>query len=110
MGIGNLHARDLDAFVAECDQLGGISHPDALAYAADLRLTYDTRIDDTLDPFSDEYFAQQSALYAEIAGRPLDQLTGEQMALDVGARVDAANPYGVGDVSFVARNARVIHT
>ncbi len=110
MGVGTVHTRDLDAFVAECDRLGGIAHPAAAAYTADYRLTYSTPVNKALDPFSPEYFAQQLALYAEIAGRPLDQLTGEQMPLDVDGRVGTANPYGVRDVNFISRNARAIHT
>ena len=110
MGVGHIHTRDLDAFVAECDRLGGIGHPDAGAYAADFVLSYDTPVDKALDPFSAEYFAQQVALYTEVAGQPLDQVKGEQMPLDVTARVGAANPYGVRDPNFISGNARAIHT
>ena len=110
MGVGTIHTRELDKFVAECDRLGGIATPEAAKYVEGFGLRYDTRVDPSLDPFSDAYFAQQRALYTELAGRELDQETGEQTPLDATANVGGSNPYTSRDVGFIAKHARVIHT
>jgi SAM-dependent methyltransferase len=110
MGIGRLHATQLDRLVAEVDARGGLGTPDATAHLADFQLDFDTRPDGTLDPFSDGYFAQQQALYEELAGRPLDQTTGELTPLDVDAHAAGCNPYNSPDVRFISKHARAVLT
>lgn len=110
MGIGRLHATQLDRLVAEVDARGGLGTPDATAHLADFRLDFDTRPDGTLDPFSDRYFAQQQDLYEELAGRPLDQTTGELTPLDVDAHAAGCNPYNSTDVRFISKHARAVLT
>jgi 2-polyprenyl-3-methyl-5-hydroxy-6-metoxy-1,4-benzoquinol methylase len=108
--MGMMHTRDLDAFVAEIDRLGGFEHGDAKSYLADFRLDFDAQVNPQLDPFSDEYFQQQLALYRELAGRALDQQTGELMSLNVDAHVAGNNPYNSADIRFMSKHTRTIHT
>ncbi|MEM7522137.1 MAG: class I SAM-dependent methyltransferase, partial [Pseudomonadota bacterium] len=69
-----------------------------------------TAVDLTLDPFSDAYFDQQIAVYREIAGRALDQDTGEITPIDVDARVNTANPYGENNIAFISKHCRTVLT
>src|SRR5687767_1276209 len=108
MGVGAIRTSDLDAMVAECDRLGGLGTPATEAYLADFRLHFDTRVDQSLDPFSDDYFEQQVALYREISGRRLDQSEGEKTPVDVEAHVRGRNPYNSPDVRFIAKHARAV--
>lgn len=73
-----------------------------------LRLPF--AIDTSCDPFSDQYFDQQVALYREIANREFDQETGELYPVPVEANVGSANPYGIDDVAFIAKHARAVLT
>lgn len=100
----------LDDFVAECDALGGIASPACRAATKGFRYHPKTAVDVTLDPFSDAYFAQQCAVYAEIAGRDIDQDTGEITPLDVDARVATANPYGERNIAFISKHCRTVLT
>lgn len=100
----------LDTFVAECDAMGGIASPECRAATKHFRFQPKVEVDVSLDPFSEAYFQQQLAVYSEIAGRELDQDTGEITPLDVGARVDAANPYGEDNIAFVSKHCRTVLT
>ena len=108
--MSQFHARELDRFVAECDRLGGLNHPHAQGFLNDFSVAIDTRVDQSLDPFSEEYFEDQLALYKELSGRDLDQKTGELTPLDVDAHTNAGNPYNSRDSKFIARHARVVLT
>jgi len=110
MGVGVIRASDLNALVAECDRLGGLGTPATRAYLSDFRFVPETCVDQSLDPFSEEYFRQQEALYREIAGRDLNQAEGERTPLDVTAHAAACNPYNNPDIRFIARHARAIQT
>lgn len=110
MGIGRLHSAHLDRLVAEVDGRGGLGTPAAAAHLADFQLDFDVRIDTALDPFSAEYFGQQQALYEEMAGRGLDQTTGEMTALDVDEHVAGSNPLNLTDVRHVCKHARAVLT
>ncbi|MGR3709106.1 MAG: class I SAM-dependent methyltransferase [Alterinioella nitratireducens] len=101
---------DLGAFVEKLESLGGHMHPNAAATHDMFELVHETKVDTTLDPFSDEYVAQQIALYEEISGRSLDQESGEMTHIDPGPRVDANNPYGTKNVGFIAQHARAVLT
>lgn len=100
------HTSKLDEFVAECDRRGGIQHPDCVGFIHNFHLEFETNVEVTIDPFSDEYFKSQVALYEEIAGRKLDQDSGEQF--DVPANFESPNPYASGDIRFIAKHARTI--
>jgi methylase of polypeptide subunit release factors len=106
MGAGRISTNDLDEFVLECDRRGGPQHPNCGSYFSDLSLTYTTKVDDGLDPFSEAYTGQQIALYEEVSGRKLDQITGEQSEIGIDARMNTANPYGIRHVSFIANHSR----
>ena len=77
---------------------------------ADFEFHYDTVVDQSLDPFSDDYFNAQVKLYTEITGRGLDQDTGELTPLDVDANAAASNPYNSKNVSFLAKHNRAVLT
>jgi hypothetical protein len=51
MGIGRIHARDLDRMVADVDARGGLGASADLL--SDFDITYETKPDITLDPFSE---------------------------------------------------------
>ena len=110
MGGGRIRPSELDALVRECDRLGGLGTPAAKAFLSDLDLVLDTAVDQTLDPFGEDYFEQQVKLYCEIAGRDLDQSEGEQMPVDVETNVMACNPYNNPDIRFIAKHARTVQT
>lgn len=110
MAVKVYHTRELDQYVAECDRLGGIAHPDAAQIRADFRLEYDTRPNQQLDPFSEEYYQQQVALYTELSGRKVDQEQGELTPLDVDTHAGGNNPYNSGDVGWIAKHTRAIHS
>jgi len=107
-GVGRISASDLGDFVAECDRRGGPQHPDCASYFDGFSVSFSTRVDENLDPFSEAYAAQQIALYEELSGRPLDQMTGEQAQVGVDAKVGTANPYGIRHTGFIAKHSRAI--
>ena len=110
MAAGKVHSSELDAFVAECDRLGGPQHPNCVPFLSSFELIINTKVDQTLDPFSDEYFQQQLAVYREMSVRDLDQDVGEQAAVDVETNSLAANPYNSGDVKNISSHAKTITT
>ena len=110
MGVGSVHTSDLDAFVAEVDELGGIAAPAAAAWTADFSMDFDTEVDTTLDGFAPTYAAQQLALYGELSGRTLDQEVNEQTDFAIDEAVNHVNPYVSGDTQRVAHHARTILT
>lgn len=97
----------LDAFVALVDAAGG---PDPSKLAGPFRYRPATMPDVTLDPFSEDYVRQMTALYTEISGRPLDQGTGELLDFDMDRHVGGANPYAERNAGFIARHARTVLT
>jgi len=100
----------LDAFVAFVDgECGGnLRDPRVVQRFQPFELTYDTRVDPSFDPFGPDYFAAQLELYREIAGRPLDQWSGELHPVDIDSLVDAPNPQGILDVPHVSENVRAL--
>jgi SAM-dependent methyltransferase len=104
------HVSDLDRFVAECDRLGGPEHPDTIRAMANFSLTFDTQVDRSLDPFSDEYFAQQMALYIEIASRSFEPTTGELTRIDPIKHSQGANPYLSNNTTVISSHVRTIST
>ncbi len=105
-----LHARDLDGFVAECDKRGGPNHPDCAEYLRVFDVVLDTKVNQDLDPFSDEYVAQMVSVSEELAGRTLNQGRGNMPPLDVAAHAAAVSPYNTHDVRFLSKHNRAVTT
>jgi 2-polyprenyl-3-methyl-5-hydroxy-6-metoxy-1,4-benzoquinol methylase len=105
---GRVCAADLDRYVAEIDRRGGLGTVASQAYTADFQLVCESKVDESLDPFSEEYFQQMLGLYREIAGRDLDQLSGELHPLDIEHHSNSANPYGHVDLQAIPQHLRTI--
>lgn len=104
LAIFRIKTSDLTGFIAHSDQLGGPGHPDCEQYWQGIEYYPDIVVDQSLDPFSEEYVNQQVALYREVSGRELDQLTNEHTALDVNRHTAAINPYDHGSPSGLAQH------
>ncbi|WP_315754934.1 MULTISPECIES: class I SAM-dependent methyltransferase [unclassified Bradyrhizobium] len=103
-----MHSSDLAAFVKLVDAHGGdLGHPE-VSHLYPISLRYDTRVDDTLSPFSDEYFEQQVALYREVSGRDLDQASGELHPVEIEQLLDAPNPIGIENPAHIAEHVRAV--
>jgi len=105
-----LSTDDLDSFVAfvdgECN--GNLRDSRVSEKFLPIQLVYKTSIDERLDPFGEEYFQSQIALYQEIAGKQLDQWSGELHPVNIVALMDCSNPQGNNDVNQVSENVRVL--
>ena len=111
MGVGHVAAADLDEFVAEYDERGGIADPVAQVWVSDFSLGFVTPVDVEADGFSERYSKMQLDLYRELSGREVDQATNEMhVDLDLDRLAAAANPYGSVDVDHIAKHARTILT
>lgn len=99
---------DLPWFCERIEALGGLESP--LATEAMRGFVYKpaTKIDLSLDPFSEEYFDQQISLYMELSGRNFDITEGEQNAISVEPRITTANPYGVENTHFISMHAKAV--
>jgi len=84
---------DLDEFVRESDRRGGPNTPDCAIYWMGWVYQPQVAIDQTLDPRSEAYCAQQLALYEEMSGRSFDQYANEQGTIDLERHVRAPNSY-----------------
>jgi 2-polyprenyl-3-methyl-5-hydroxy-6-metoxy-1,4-benzoquinol methylase len=93
---------DLPQFVAESDRLGGPGNPACDQYWAGVEYRPDIVVDQSLDPFGEDYVGQQLALYREMSGRDFDQLSNEHTTLDVAKHVAATNPYDHGSPGGLA--------
>lgn len=103
-----IHTGELDHLVERVDALGGLGTPAIGQEFYGFSLDFDTVVDQSLDPFSEAYFAGQLRLYEEISGRPLNQSSGELTALNVEAHGTGPNPYNSRDVDFIARNSMAV--
>jgi SAM-dependent methyltransferase len=107
-----LHTCDLDEFVnfidLECK--GNIFHPKVREKYTPISLVHRTPVDESIDPFSEEYFSAQLALYKEISGRPLNQWTGELHPADIETLLNCANPQGIRDVGHLSESVRAVST
>lgn len=104
----NLSTKNLDLLVEfidnECN--GNAGNPEiSEKFNGDL-FTYKTKINQTLDPFGNEYFNSQIRLYEEISGRNLDQWSGELHQVNIDDLLRTSNPQGIYDVNHVAENVR----
>jgi 2-polyprenyl-3-methyl-5-hydroxy-6-metoxy-1,4-benzoquinol methylase len=105
---GQVHARDLDEFVARCDRLGGIADPRAREWARDFSVVFTTAVDIAADPFSATYWDSQRKLHAELSGRAVDQEKTELTPINADLHAQAINPYNSKDPRFIARHKRAV--
>lgn len=110
MGIGRVNTSELDSFIKEVDTLGGFDSAKTIEYLSDFSLAFKTKVDESLDPFSEDYYNCQIALYKELSGRELEQETGEQNTIDVEGHARGVNPYNSRDINFIAKHARAVLT
>lgn len=107
-----LHTEDLDSYVAfvdrECN--GDLTDPRVLEKYLPISLQHKNKIDETIDPFSLEYFQSQVNLYEEIAGKRLDQWSGELHPVDIASLLNTPNPLGINRVDFIAEHVRALST
>jgi hypothetical protein len=89
-----LTSTTLDAFVKQTDDLGGPDSLDAQSFWQGLCYTPAVLVDESLDPFSLDYVRQQTSLYSEISGRPLNQSVSELTTFDFVKSLNSPNPYG----------------
>ncbi|MDI1296300.1 MAG: class I SAM-dependent methyltransferase [bacterium] len=95
-------AEDLDEFVRKSDALGGPGAAECDQYWQEFSYTPTIFIDQTLDPFSDAYYAAQIGLYQELSGRDFEQAKNELGDIDIAAHISAANPYNHGSPAGLA--------
>ena len=105
-----LSTSDLDTYVAfvDCDCNGDLNNAKFAEVFLPFNLAYKTAIDESLDPFSDEYFQSQIDLYEEIAGKRLDQWSGELHPVNIAPLLESPNPLGVNKVGFIAEHVRIL--
>ncbi|QKC91423.1 class I SAM-dependent methyltransferase [Mesorhizobium sp. NZP2234] len=84
---------NLDAFVACSDKLGPPGSPQVEQFWRGMQYVPETRVNQKLDPFGEEYVAQQIAVYREIARRDVDQHANEQTDFAMADHIAGANPY-----------------
>ncbi|WP_372396975.1 class I SAM-dependent methyltransferase [Azospirillum sp. HJ39] len=101
---------DLGEWVLYVDKKygGALGTPDFLREFGNFRITLDTKVDETLCPFSEEYFNQQLSVYEEISGRRLNQSDGELHPVNIPSLLHAANPLGIRNVSHASELARAL--
>ena len=101
---------DLDSYVAfvdrECN--GNLQDPKVSEKYLPIQLAYQTVVDDSLDPFSDEYFQSQIDLYEEIAGKKLNQWSGELHPVNIPSLLESANPLGINKADFISEHVRAL--
>jgi 2-polyprenyl-3-methyl-5-hydroxy-6-metoxy-1,4-benzoquinol methylase len=103
-----LTSTTLDAFVKQTDDLGGPDSQDAQSFWQGLCYTPAVLVDESLDPFSLDYVRQQTSLYSEISGRPLNQSVSELTTFDFVKSLNSPNPYGSTNASFISKHARAV--
>ncbi len=92
----------LDEFVAMVDAKGGPPFLDSAPEWRSLSYRPSVKVDTAVDPFSDAYFALQTALYKEISGRDINQSANEKTDFNFEDHVASPNPYGGRDPNLVA--------
>lgn len=110
MTIGTISSDQLDDYVAEVDERGGLGTEATRELNADFGIELSVSVDQSIDPFSDAYIESQKQVYRELSGREIDQDENEVTDITVGDLVGRANPYGSTDVTFIAKHARTILT
>ncbi|WP_292223567.1 class I SAM-dependent methyltransferase [Mesorhizobium sp.] len=84
---------NLESFITSSDEIGPPSSPEVEAFWHGMRYIPAARVNQKLDPFSEEYVGQQIAVYREIAARNLDQHMNELTDFAIEDHVAGANPY-----------------
>lgn len=92
----------LDHFVEMSDSLGGPHTPACQEFWADFAYQPSHTADQRLDPFSEDYVAEQVKLYEELAGHSYDIQRDERTAFDVELHITASNPYNHPDPGVLA--------
>ena len=108
MGIGTITQSELANFVKACDELGGVESSNCADLLSDFRYKPTSIINESLDPFSEEYVQQQITLYSEISGRTLNQQINEFTGFDLENCINAQNPYAHPDPTFIAKHSRTV--
>ena len=93
---------NLDDFVREIDRIGGPASSEASIAWKDLQYQATVLVDQTLDPYSEQYWQQQVELYKEITGRELNQADNELTEFALEDHVQAANSYASTDPARMA--------
>ncbi|SCB30189.1 class I SAM-dependent methyltransferase [Rhizobium lusitanum] len=107
--IGKIHSSQIDRYVKDVDdRFGGVHKPGWLEFVSDFELTYETVVDITLDPFSEEFLRQQLNLHMELTGRGIDQLENEIVPVVVQDNAAGVNPYNSTDIRSVSRHAATL--
>jgi 2-polyprenyl-3-methyl-5-hydroxy-6-metoxy-1,4-benzoquinol methylase len=88
-----LGPEDLDQFVADTDALGDVGSPSVTEFWQGTAYQPTVRVDESLDPFGEDYTEQQVALYREISDRDVDQELNEQTEVNVEDHLLTPNPY-----------------
>ncbi|MET3725070.1 methyltransferase domain-containing protein [Sphingomonas trueperi] len=110
--MSEMNSEKLGEFVRIIDEeyAGNLGAPGVSERFYPIDFKFKTSVDQSLNPFSPEYYDQQLALYREIAGRELNQWDGELHPVDVPSLVSAPNPLGLGLPNFVSEHVRAIST
>jgi 2-polyprenyl-3-methyl-5-hydroxy-6-metoxy-1,4-benzoquinol methylase len=85
--------KELDAFVETSDKFGGPGNHACEEFWRGFSYVPAYSVNQLLDPFSEEYVAEQLALYEEIANRRYDPHRDEMTSFDLDRHISAANPY-----------------
>jgi 2-polyprenyl-3-methyl-5-hydroxy-6-metoxy-1,4-benzoquinol methylase len=102
-----LRKETLDDFIAMVDREGGPGSIDLTGTWRDVSYLPTYRVNQTLDPFSEEYVAEQVNLYREISGRDIDQQANEMADFDMERHVAQANAFGIAPADLAFHYARL---
>jgi 2-polyprenyl-3-methyl-5-hydroxy-6-metoxy-1,4-benzoquinol methylase len=98
----------LDVFVQNTDKLGGPGSADVGRYWEEFCFKPRFMVNESLDPFSEEYCQQQIKLYQEISGRAFDQSVNELVNFDIERHVACVNAFcSDNPSSFVSHYLRL---
>ncbi|WP_181183197.1 class I SAM-dependent methyltransferase [Mesorhizobium sp. B3-1-7] len=92
----------LDSFVASSDNVGPPGSPQTDEFWRGTHYAPETKVNQKLDPFGEEYVAQQIELYKEISVRDLNQQANELTDFILADHVAGANPYTLFPPTSVA--------
>ncbi|WP_292478525.1 class I SAM-dependent methyltransferase [Mesorhizobium sp.] len=84
---------NLDSFIASSDNLGPPGSPEVEEFWRSMRYVPQAKVNQNLDPFGEEYVAQQIAIYREISRRGIDQHSNELTDFTMADHIAGANPY-----------------
>ena len=106
-----VHTSELSQFVDDVKSVNeDFTNPWLAEKYLPIEIAYDTFVDQSLSPYSHEYFQNQLDLYKEISGRVLSQQDGELHPVDVASLINAPNPIGIFNVEHMAEDMRALST